>query len=243
MAILAVLLAGFLQPTLFAQDIVYFDELNPPYMYGLGDSAAGMYPAMLRAIYAKLGLSVRCVAVPWVRALAEVRKNPVGIGGLYKNAERERIFDFTDPLSLERLAVYTVRSSSGPISSLADLAGLRVGVIRGWSYGGEFDQAVVEGRFTTEENVGDSLNFQKLANGRLDAVISVIESGDRVVDQARLGGSVWRGEAILSLEVFVAFKKGVKTTAQLSEINQAIADLRNDGTLGRIEREEAARGY
>ena len=193
---------------LLGQDIIYFDKSNPPFMYQNGE-AVGLYPSIVKEIYRRLNQNVVCVSVPWIRALTEVKKSPVGIGGLYKNSEREQFLDFTIPLYQEKLVIYYLKTTKIKINTLQDLYGKKVGVIRGWSYGDYFDSTVKNGNFITEETTSDILNMKKLINKRLDVVIAIVNSGDKAVSKVDIGNQIQKSDPILYLDVYIAYNKKI----------------------------------
>jgi polar amino acid transport system substrate-binding protein len=210
-------------------------------MYARDGTAQGIYPALTREIYRRLGSSVDCRAIPWTRALSEARDATGGIGGLYINQEREAFLDFSEPLYKEDLAVYYREASGFKIRTVGDLRGKTVGVICGWSYGDEFDAASQNAAFIIEVNSSDELNFQKLLAGRIDVVIAVINSGDQFLAREPFAGVITRSEAIFSLDVFIAFHRSLKKKDDLARINAAIAAMKKDGSLERIATQEIAR--
>ena len=145
-----------------------------------------------------------------------------GIGGLYKNAERLARYDFSDPIHVENIAVHYRRAKPVDFRMVADLYGKRVGVLRGWSYGGTFDAASQSGWIATEEVSSDRSNFLKLMDGRLDAVLAIAESGTRAAisttrrtsplirptKPGESGIGVWAGRTVLGVTMFSLMNAG-----------------------------------
>ena len=69
---------------------------------------------------------------------------------IYKNNMRLNIFDYSDPLFEEHLAVYVKKGKGFSYTRLSDLRGKSIGLVRGWSYGEDFDAAWEKFHFTNE---------------------------------------------------------------------------------------------
>lgn len=226
-------LAMLTAPTVRAAEptVVGVDSNNPPFMYADAGQAVGLYPVLLRALFAQAGLALKLEAKPWKRCLQDTDEGRAGTGGIYKNEERLRKYDFSEPLFVERMAVYQHRSRPLGFDSLESLHGKRVGVARGWSYGDSFDKAVREGVIHTEEVSADAQNFQKLSNQRLDAVLAIEEAGAAQMAQTGMQDIVKSPRYLFENPTYLAFAKSAQQGATLAAINRALETLRRQGRL------------
>jgi len=210
------------------------DEANPPFMYAQAGRAAGAYPALLGAVFREMKAEVEIRALPWRRALSEIESGAAGVGGLYQTAERLARFDYSEPLFVERINVYMPR---GPATyrGLTDLHGKRVGVIRGWSYGDEFDEARRTGTVLVEEVTSDEQNLRKLEAGRLDAALAIEEAAGPRLKQYP---GVQRAGTLAEKPTFLAFHKSARMGAFLERFNAALARLKKSGEADRILAQE-----
>lgn len=217
--------------------VVNVDADNPPFMSGHGVVAVGLYPTILRVALGRCHANVRVEAKPWKRAFVEIDKAQAGVGGLYKNAERLARYDFSDPIYIERIAVYYRGERPVDFRMVADLYGKRVGVLRGWSYGGTFDAATQSGWIATEEVSSDRSNFLKLMDGRLDAVLAITESGTANLASAGISGIERADVFLASYPAHLAFNKAAGKRELLSCFNKVMLEMKNDGSFERIVRE------
>lgn len=216
-------------------ETIYVDEANPPFMYRAGDEAAGIYPALIGAIFRHAGINVDVVAVPWKRAIENLDANMGGVAGIYKNLNREEKYLFSEPVHVERLMIYQNRNISPSPEDIADLRGQTVGMIRGWSYGDEIDSAKKRGLFTASQATGDDQNFQMLELGRVDSVIAIREAGDFWVRRLGLTDKIVRSKnPVLENPTYIAFNPSSTTRSMITKINRSIEELRQNGTLQRI---------
>lgn len=217
------------------------DSENAPFMSAQEGKPSGVYPAVLIAAFARIKQPLVLETKPWKRALLELDQDKAGIGGIYKNDERNAKYDFSEPILTENIVIYFNTDKPIDFKTLADLNGKRVGVIRGWSYGNAFDAARKDGKFTTEDVVNDRANFLKLAHGRLDAVLAVREAGKMVINAEKLTNIDQSKAFLASNQAHLAFNKSAKQTELLAQFSQAIAQMKQDGTLDRIVNEELAK--
>jgi len=221
--------------------VVNVDAENPPFMSRQGGRAVGLYPALLRAALGRCHGSVVIEAKPWKRAFTEIDKAQAGVGGLYKNTERLAKYDFSDPIYVEKIAVYYRHARPFVFSLVSDLYGKRVGVLRGWSYGEMFDTARKNGLLTVEEVSSDRSNFLKLQDGRLDAVLAIEESGAANIAMAGMDGIDRADVFLASYPAHLAFNKAAGMTDLLSCFNRVMLDMKHDGSFERIVDQELGR--
>jgi polar amino acid transport system substrate-binding protein len=213
---------------------VAVDSQNAPFMFVRAEVAEGLYPQLIRAAFQHMDTAVRLEAIPWSRALRQLDQAECGVAGIYRNGERLLKYDFSAPIFVERVRLYARRERGLSFSSLADLGGLRIGVIRGWSYGDAFDQARRDGLLVAEEVAADAQNFSKLASGRLDAVLAVEQAGT-----ALLAGGAYPSVQVLAHPLAVnsthlAFHKSTQSGPLLKRFDEAMEQLRRDGTHDRL---------
>ena len=221
--------------------VVDVDAENPPFMSSRAGDAVGLYPALIRAALGRCHDHVRVQAKPWKRAFVEIDKAQAGVGGLYKNAERLAKYDFSDPIYVENIAVFYRTVQPFDFRTVADLYGKRVGVLRGWSYGDDFDVAKRNGSIATEEVSSDRSNFLKLTDGRLDAVLAIEESGQAAMAASGLHGIEQANAYLASYPVYLAFSKKAAKSDLLVCFNKALAEMKQDGAFERIVRQELGR--
>ncbi|MES2821468.1 MAG: transporter substrate-binding domain-containing protein [Pseudomonadota bacterium] len=219
---------------LHAATLVVVDNSNPPFMYQDAGQAKGLYPSLLQALFKRLGEPVEVQAVPWKRALMLSASTEAGVGGIYKNAQRQQLYDFSEPLFEEKILVYVRRDNSFAFEALDDLAGRKIGTIRGWSYSEAFDQAARNGRILARENISDDANFKMLASGRLDAVLAIEQAGQQTIDRLKLQQIVALGQPLHSNPTYLAFGKNTDRRALLARINTLLHEMQADGSLNEL---------
>jgi len=223
-----------------AETVIAIDHANPPFMYQEKGQAKGLYPLMLQAIFKRAGEKVEIQAMPWKRALMKGENAEVGIGGIYKNAERLKIYDYSEPIFEEKLIVYVPKDKAFEFRQVADLYGKKVGVIRGWSYTEELDQAIKAGHIDAHENSSDESNFKILASGRLDAIIAIEMAGEKLIQRLELDTITPLAPPLSVNPTYLVFAKKANRQALLERFNQTLLDMKNDGSLQELVQKATA---
>lgn len=215
------------------------DMAYPPYMFADdGGEARGLYPRIIAVAFRRMDVPVEIRALPWLRALRNGASGETAIGGIYRNPEREAVFDYSAPIARETLRVFVRAGRPFPLATLADLAGKSVGINRGWSYGAAFDRARADGIFRAEE-AGDILaNGQKLIRGRLDCLIADEIAAGRVLRRHGLADVVVPLPTPLAMnEAFLVFAKSMDRKELLNRFDRTLEAMRADGVYESILRE------
>lgn len=151
-------------------------ETNPP-PFAMFDSQGQLTDGIGKAIVDAIAKDLKGVAeyqnVPRGRVL-EWLKNGQADLACFLNPEwvdEPKAVDWSVPL-LTSQQVIVRRRESAPITQLDDLRAKRVGTTRGFFYP-EFQMAFLQKQIIRDDAISLASNLQRLAQGRLDAVLSV----------------------------------------------------------------------
>jgi polar amino acid transport system substrate-binding protein len=215
--------------------VIALDAQNPPFMYADRDGQAhGVYALLLRTLFTRLDLPMRLVCLPWPRALAGLDRAEHGVGGIYSTAERQARHDFSQPLHVETIKVYTRRGGLRLFDRIDDLRGLRVGVLRGWSYGDTFDVASRGGLLQAEPVAADAQNFGKLERGFLDVALAIEQSGDALLATGDYPSVRALPNPLTENPTYLAFNKSAQQRALIARFDESLDKLRRSGEHARI---------
>lgn len=222
----------------FSAEIIVFDQGNPPFMYLESGQTRGVYPAIIGDVFRRLGVDVTMRCLPWPRALQGADAGSWGIGGLYMTEERLWKYDYSEPIFEEKLLLYVVRGKEFPFSGIKDLTGKRIGVMRGWTYGDEFEQAVADGTVIPDPVNTEQANFGRLLLGRVDAIVSAPESFALVRDMMDPRGLLVPLPRPLAVnKTYLSFPKSRNLASLLDRFNAELRRMRLDGSHDRLVRE------
>lgn len=199
-----------------------------PFSYRAKGKLTGFDIDVMNAIGKKLGVKVKYVETPWdsmFGALAADRFDLVANQVTY-NDERAALYDLSKPY-VETTGVLVVAKDNHDITKIADLKGKRSAqnLTSNWAEVAKGAGATVVGVDGMTEAITD------LRQGRVDAMVN-----DKLAVRNYLATTKNSGVKVVaetddtSLSVFAA-RKG---TGYMPQINQAIDELRADGTLKKI---------
>jgi len=183
---------------------------------------------VVKAVGDKLGVKVEFVETPWDSMFAALEANRFDIvaNQVTINAERKAKYDLSDPYAIGQGVIVT-RADDNSVKSLADLKG-KIAAENPTSNWAELARA----NGARVESVDGFAQAIKLLNqGRVDVVVNdsiavyqyLAETGDKTVKIA--------AETDEKSEQGFAARKD---SGLLPELNKALKDLSNDGTLPKI---------
>lgn len=223
---------------LYSTDVqLAIDEYQPPFSFvnektGLVD---GIQTQIVSHIFNEIGEDLQIHPLPWKRVLMMGETGDMGIIGIYKNAERLRVYDYTEPIFYVNIYAYTLKTNLRNFSNMTDLQYKSVGIISGWSYGDEFDKARNRGELFAEVNYSDELNFQKLKLGRIDCLLAVEESGDAILQSLNLENTIARQtQPLFSHPVYIVFNKKSNKMELIGKIDNYLIQKKEDGTFNQL---------
>lgn len=191
--------------------------------------AVGFDVEVAQAIAERLGLKLEVVSVKWEGIIPGLKTGDYDIvmSAMTITDERKAEIDFSDPY-IDSDQSIAVRKGDTAIKSEADLAGKVVGV-----------QVDTTGQFTAEEIPGIKeirkydtilMAFEDLELGRIDAIVN-----DYPVN-VYISKTRGKTEVVATIKTDEKYGIGVKkgNTQLLEAINEALAEIKKDGTYDRI---------
>lgn len=151
----------------------------PPYHWAEGDRIVGASVALTGRILDELGVAWEARFVgPWPRVLKSAEHGQIDlVVSLKPTPEREAYLAFTGaPAFANPMAVFAARARPLKFDGPQDLVGLRGGRTAGDRFGDAFDR-FAERSLTIEDADSLTVNFQKLAAGRIDYVVTGLFTG------------------------------------------------------------------
>ena len=190
------------------------------------DQLVGYDVEVANAIADKLGVKAVFAEGEWDALLAglESGRFDIMVNGVDVDEERQKKYDFSDPYAYNRTAVI-VRADDDSIQSMEDLAGKHTANTISYTY------ATVAESYGAEVTGVDDLaqTFELLLSGRIDATLNAEVTyydymkahPDAPIKVACLDSA--------STQAAIPIRKGEEPLVEA--VNQALAELREDGTL------------
>lgn len=224
------------------ETVSFCEDPWPPYTQGeIGQAPERGYAVdFLNEISRRLDIDISLILLPWKRCLLLAEKGDVdGVMLLTKNSERERYLEFTVPLmSDNNLIWFRADRDLGAANwkSFQDLKNYRIGVVAGFNYGDEFNLATDKYNLSVEETVDIISNFHKLDFKRIDVFfVNLAAANEALRDSPELRRKLEYVDTLFDKLTFhIAFSKQSKVRHLLSEFNKVILEMKQDGTIYRI---------
>ncbi|MEJ6004469.1 transporter substrate-binding domain-containing protein [Paucibacter sp. AS339] len=214
-----------------------------PYMSSTsGDGGAAL--AIGRAALERAGIAAEVLFRPWARVIAETERGESdGILGVWFEPSRERYLAYTQALGVSNRIGFMARAGNAivvdDLSRLSQIAGLRIGTVRGYANPPRFEQI----GFTTDLAIDDATNLRKLLAGRIDLVL--IDKGVAFhLLQTQLREAAprfqWLEPAVADMPLHMALTRNRPDfSALLGKVNRGLSELRDSGELAMILKRSA----
>ncbi|WP_185151470.1 transporter substrate-binding domain-containing protein [Peribacillus simplex] len=209
------------------------DNNFPPFEY-LSDSGVytGFNVDIMNAISIETGIRFEYYPMPWNEAVQAMRSGRVdAIQGMKYNQEREEIYDFSAPYFTSSQGIFVLKDNMY-IRKIEDLKGRKVAVQKGDVASGLLSKV---DRLQLVETNNQQEAVQSLIDGKVDAFI-----GNRITGQYFLQKNEQQslikivGESLDTTNYALAVMP--KNKELLTLFNQAISQIKKDGTYEKIEK-------
>ena len=196
----------------------------PPYEYYEGQEVVGIDAEMAAAVAEKLGMELKIEDMAFDSLIPALSSGKVDIvaAGMTVTEDRLASVNFSDTYATGIQAIIVTEDSD--IASADDLVGKTIGVQQGTT--GDLYATDVEGA-TIERYAKGMEAVQSLSQGKIDAVIIDNEPANVFVSEVE--GLKILDEAFATEDYAVAVAKDNEEL--LEQVNTALAELKEDGTL------------
>ena len=123
----------------------------------------------VKEAFALEGVKVEYGFFPWKRAMEYVIQGEWDGTIIWTpTPERKRLMDYSDPVFVETMNFFHLKSYPFEWKTYDDLKGIRIGATLGYNYGEEFKNAEKSGKINVDWSSGDEINFKKIVGKRID---------------------------------------------------------------------------
>lgn len=214
-----------------------------PFDWQEGKEIHGAAVEILERIFAELDTEVESKYVgPWARALLNLAEGTIdALCGVYITDERRKFAEFSLPFREDRVSIFVWHERPFAFATWDDLRGKTFGDVIGASRGQDFDTWRKENARVdyVKDNVS---NMKKLEKGRIDCFVMSHESGLIFIKKYGYAGRIVAlPKPVRVHELRYAFSKKSPFVKYLPQVNKRLLEMRADGTIDRIIKENADR--
>ncbi|WP_195763646.1 substrate-binding periplasmic protein [Duganella guangzhouensis] len=236
LALILALGAGVSQPVRAVERLAVGASFSHIFEQGADGQWQGLGVDVVRALAARAGDTVRFKLYPWPRAQAMVEAAQADIlVGPYKSPERLARFSFLDhPFYRDRMIFYARRDTQiNWQGELAMLKQRRIGAVRGWHYGPQFEQARPQLDISEVPQLENGLQMLNL--GRVDLLATNERNTTQLVESLHLGDTLTvLCPDITQLDGYLAFPRSSKFAAVRARYNDLFNAMVRSGELARL---------
>ncbi len=188
------------------------------------------------AIFDELGYEIEWVLTDWTGVLANLDTGNVDTASNFAlTPERGEKYIFTDPYYHSKAAI-AVAPENEEIESVEDIEGTDVGTILGTNFQNVLNEQYPDhgGNIVDYEN--NEVVYRDVGAGKLDAYIYGREQLLAMINDKDIPLKI-AGEPFGSQPVGLPFKDTEENRELIEDINEVIAQLKNDGTLTEISKD------
>ncbi|MCV2350124.1 substrate-binding periplasmic protein [Paucibacter sp. Y2R2-4] len=187
--------------------------------------------------FKRLGYEIQTQFMPWARILKEGEDKNCLVLGMWRNAQREQVFNFSLPIVQQELGFFIKRESK--IKDWRE-PGLLQQQLIGVERASYLPPALQEPGIRLDPSAGIKFNLQKLARDRIQLTFGNKDSGLYIIkNEPDLQGTVrWLPPGIERKDTYLACAKNhPEQEALLDAFNQGLRSMRADGSFQKILRE------
>ncbi len=212
-------------------------EQYPPFNYQIDGNYQGVSFEVAKEAFKRMGVELRLSQYPWERMLQLVKDGGVdAIMTAFKSKEREEYMYFPEEAVSEDIqTIFVKEDSSFVYTDHKSLESIRLGIMRGYSYGDEFDQLVETKVLKTEAVDSQEQNIKKLFSNRIDAFLESNLVTYYALRNMNMTGGIKEAGVFRVTKLYVTFtKKGSITEADVAAFDKAVRSMKEDGTYKKI---------
>ena len=224
-------------------DVVSFaTDPWPPYFLEneTGAVGAGVGYELVNELFSLIpGVDASFPIVPWKRALLELERGMKdSIALLLKNEERAKYMVFTQPVIQSPSWMYynTQRFPNGfEWESVKDFKNLRIGVVRGYSYGEPLDSFIMNATDNIFEVTSSKQLFSMLQRQHIDVVPENASVANDIVASQGWIKTLGHAQKMVNTDILhIGISKKSKFVSLIPKLNEAIETLRLSGRIDQI---------
>ncbi|MFT5760125.1 MAG: polar amino acid transport system substrate-binding protein [Alteromonadaceae bacterium] len=236
---LSILVIMIMSTSAYSGEILIASGHNeyPPFMWKEGKKIVGVGAELTSIIFGELGIKVNSIYIgPWKRLQKNAKTGEIDlILGIYKNEERLKYLIYpAESYTSDPVVIFVVKGKSFPFTQWKDLMGKQGGAIIGDSFGQKFD-SYAESNLDIYKVKQIKQAFEMMTLGRLEYVICGLYTGRIHMIEMGLKNEIeYLSKPVVTPLAYQAFSKESKFIRHIPYFNKRIAELKVDGTIGKL---------
>lgn len=211
-------------------------DLWPPFrIKGESENMTGIDIDLTHLLEKRLGVTIKIVRVPWVRALQMMRNGQADLmAGLARTAEREQFIYYCEPpYSAIRPAFYKLLRNAAQLNKYEDLKKYSTGFTRASVYFEPFDS---DKELKKQSASNEEQLLKMLLGQRFDFLVGSDIQVEYEIKTRGLGNSVVKAsyQPDKTTPLFFGISRQSRFLKQAPELEKALAGLLSDGSITKL---------
>ncbi|MBI9079812.1 MAG: transporter substrate-binding domain-containing protein [Pseudodesulfovibrio sp.] len=209
-----------------ADEIRFVYEDYAPYAYQENGEAKGFHVDIIRVVCSRIGVTPIFLHRPWARAIEDVRTGVAdGIISIFKNSEREKYLYYPDLGLSEEESVVFVKRDGPEVTTIQDLDGLKVGIIRGYFYGEGVREQLPSKIY---EFLDGEMLLRMLGENRISAGLGIRNTGEYMLEKLDYEDQIVVALVLSKRQMYVGFSKemGERGKRLVEDFNRELKKLK-----------------
>lgn len=217
--------------------LIFASSLYPPFIDIENEKPCGIDVDMVNEIYRRNNIDIEIYITSFNTSIEMLRGGIVDIvPNLSINKEREIFMDFSDNYGISAKYVFIANNNNTiTVNKYEDIKNYRVAVM-GYSYNSKFD---VDKSIVKDENEKEDVMFKKLMKNQVDLILMNEYVARSIINKYNINNSVrimnFAFEDASAQDSRIGFAKSKKLNKYIDIFNKGLAEIKNDGTLSKIE--------
>lgn len=204
-----------------------------PQYFKEGGELKGFSVDVIQAIFDEMGYEIEWVLTDWNGLLANLESGKVDtVANFAATKERGEKYHFTTPYYNSKTVIATGEKTQN-IQSLDDLSGKTIANVLGSNYENVLKENFSDGDYEIVTFESNDVIYTDVGNGKIDGFVSGREILLAQINEKGIPLEVV-GEPFGDQPVALPFKKTDENDALISEINNTIEKLRENGVLSEL---------
>ena len=198
-----------------------------------------IFNELTKEILARADVEYKLIKLPWETILLKMKNGEAdGVPFMFFKEERTAFIEYTDPIFDTYLEFYALPDSPmpGKLSSFSDLKPYTIGLVKGYAYCKEFENAIKEFELKVDYGIDIEENFKNLNEKRIDCFAIQDFFTAPMFITGKLDKTQFKTIPYQSCKqtLYFGFSKKSPAKGIIPKINQVIAEIKKDGTISRI---------
>lgn len=214
--------------------VMWYNDNYPPLTFVEDNQKTGIINDLLIAVCGLTGDTFTYIDAPFPRAMVMFEAGDIDIepsvSPQWRMDSKNSVYTIPYRKTVDAL-LFADKDSFVEVTTPEDLAGLRIGVVRGYNYPG-YDKCFADGTLKKYESRNEDRLLEKMCMGRVDVIIAHKAYAQYMMKVNKAYRGFVFGAPVYDLDIMMRFNDDSRDA--VPRFNEALEQLKSSGELERI---------